>query len=239
MTTDSFKPASYNCKKVSIGTKNAGGRLLVYFPESDSVQAMDEEAYQTTSEPTKAAVKKDTFGDFLSHWQGVISALRAENELPAFMITNCYDREENLHMFEKAMGYTSHCKIRIGHLGLGDRETADKWHANSSLLAPQELFGKDVSEMSKRGVIVEPCTIFPAQDLPTGVIAFLAKKPSAIVVLSSVSKQWTTEIGGALPCCDAYQVLFVNAACTTSTKEGHMYIPGPLVQLFHGSLKLH
>ena len=192
---------------------------------------MDEEVYQTSSEPNKAAVKKDTFGNFLGLWQGAVDALRQQEDLPDLVLTNCYDREGNMGLFEKAMSYTSQLKIRVGHLGLGDAELTDKWHANSSLLAPQKLFGKDVAAVTKRGVIVKPQTIFPAEGLPTVVAAFLAAKPSAIVVLSSVSKQWTSAIENVLPGSDAYQVLFVNAASREPVKAGHLRYPAPLADL--------
>ncbi len=229
VTAEVFHPVSYICKKASIGTVSGEGRLVLYFPTAD--QAMDEEAYQTASEPNKAAVKKDTFGNFLGLWQGAVDALRQQEDLPDLVLTNCYDREGNMGLFEKAMSYTSQLKIRVGHLGLGDAELTDKWHANSSLLAPQKLFGKDVAAVTKRGVIVEPQTIFPAEGLPTVVAAFLAAKPSAIVVLSSVSKQWTNAIENVLPGSDAYQVLFVNAASREPVKAGHLRYPAPLADL--------
>ena len=55
-------------------------------------------------------------------------------------------------LFEKAMGFSSSLKLRVSHLGLGDVDLSDKWHADSSLLAPQKLFGKDVTGVEKRGV---------------------------------------------------------------------------------------
>ena len=134
-------------------------------------------------------------------------------------------------LFEKAMGFSSSLKLRVGHLGLGDVDLSDKWHADSSLLAPQKLFGKDVTGVEKHGVIVEPRDVFPAQGLPAEVAGFLEAKPSAVVVLSSVSVQWTNAIRDLLPGSDAYQVLFVNTASAEPFKAGHYCFPKPLADL--------
>ena len=219
---------TYLFQKLSYQPKE-GGRLVFYFPTAQ--QGMNEEEYQTASEPGKTAFKKDTFGDFLSLWQGAISALKSQESFPSIFVTNCYDREPNVAMFEKAMGFSSSLKLRVGHLGLGDADLSDKWHADSSLLAPQKLFGKDVTGVKKHGVIVEPRSVFPAQGLPAEVAGFLQAKPSAVVVLSSVSVQWTNAIRDLLPGSDAYQVLFVNTASTEPSKAGHYCFPGPLADL--------
>ncbi len=223
---EEFHFVSYQFQKLAYETKE-GGSLVFYFPTAK--QGMNEEEYQTASEPGKAAFKKDTFGDFLSLWQGAVSALRSQESF--IFVTNCYDREGNMALFEKAMGFSTSLKLRVGHLGLGDADLSDKWHATSNLLAPQKLFGKDVTGVEKRGVIVEPRDVFPAQGLPAEVAGFLEAKPSAVVVLSSVSVQWTNAIRDLLPGSDAYQVLFVNAASAEPLKAGHCCFPVPLADL--------
>ena len=209
--------------------KIGGGSLVFYFPTAQ--QGMNEEEYQIASEPGKVAFKKETFGDFLSLWQGAVSALRSQESFPSIFVTNCYDREVNMALFEKAMGFSSSLKLRVGHLGLGDVDLSDKWHANSSLLAPQKLFDKDVTGVEKRGVIVEPRDVFAEQGLPAEVAGFLEAKQSAVVVLSSVSVQWTNAIRDLLPGSDAYQVLFVNTASAEPFKAGHYCFPRPLADL--------
>jgi hypothetical protein len=218
---------AYQFQKLAYESKE--GTLVFYFPMAH--QSMNEEAYQTTSEPGKMAFKKETFGDFLSLWQGAVSALKSQESFPRIIVSNCYEREGNMALFERAMGFSSSLKLRVGHLGLGDADLSDKWHADSSLLAPQKLFGKDVTGVEKRGVIVEPQHIFPAQGLPVNIADFLEAKPSAVVVLSSVSVQWTYAIRDLLPGSDAYQVLFINAASAEPLKRGHYCFPGPLADL--------
>ena len=209
--------------------KIGGGSLVFYFPTAQ--QGMNEEEYQTASEPGKVAFKKETFGDFLSLWQGAVSALKSQESFPSIFVTNCYDREVNMALFEKAMGFSSSLKLRVGHLGLGDVDLSDKWHANSSLLAPQKVSDKDVTGVEKRGVIVEPRDVFAEQGLPAEVAGFLKAKQSAVVVLSSVSVQWTNAIRDLLPGSDAYQVLFVNTASAEPFKAGHYCFPRPLADL--------
>ena len=80
---EEFHFVSYQFQKLAYETKE-GGSLVFYFPTAK--QGMNEEEYQTASEPGKAAFKKDTFGDFLSLWQGAVSALRSQESF----VTNCY-----------------------------------------------------------------------------------------------------------------------------------------------------
>ena len=237
VSSEEMHSVAYQFKKLAYETKE-GGRLVFYFPTAVASSfpvpgrhGMNEEEYQTTSEPGKVAFKKETFGDFLSLWQGAVSALRSQESFPSIFVTNCYDREGNMALFEKAMGFSSRLKLRVGHLGLGDVELSDKWHADSSLLAPQKIFGKDVTGVEKRGVIVEPRDVFQAQGLPAEVAVFLKAKPSAVVVLSSVSVQWTNVIRDLLPGSDTYQVLFVNTGHVQAGKAGHYCLPGPLPDL--------
>ena len=221
-------PVAYEFKKLAYES-NEGGRLDFYFPITQ--QGMNEEEYQITSELGKMAFKKETFGDFLSLWQGAVSALRSQESFPSIFVTNCYDREANMSMFEKAMGFESSIKLRVGHLGLLDEDLSDKWHADSDLLAPHHLFRKDVTRVEKRGVIVEPDYVFRAQGLPDEVAGFLGAKPSAVVVLSSLSVKWTNAIRNLLPESDTYHVLFVNTVSAEPCKAGHYCFPWPLPDL--------
>ena len=219
---------AYHFKKLTYASMK-GGSLVLYFPTVPS--GMNEDEYQNVSEVGKAAVKKATFGVFLSSWQGAFSALKSQENFPNIFVTNCYDREPNMAMFDEAMGLSNSLKLRVGHLGLVDVDLSDKWHANSNLLAPCELFGKDVTSVKKQGVIVEPNNVFPAQSLSDDVANFLEAKPSVVVVLSSVSVQWIQAIQNLLPGSDDYHVLFVNNTSTEPLKAGHFCFPGPLAAL--------
>ena len=230
---EQFFVATYRFQKLTYAADSGAGCIVFYFPTAEK-GGMNEDEYQTANEPGKAALKKDTFGAFLSLWQGAFSALMNwHDDFPRVFVTNCYDREVNVALFEKATGIATSLKLRVSHLGLGDVDLTDKWHAVSSILAPQDLFGKDVAGLEKRGVIVEPRDVFPPQGLPAEVATFLEAKPSAVFVLSSVSAQWTNAIRDILPGSTTYHVLFVNAASGQggSVKEGHYCFPEPLADL--------
>ncbi len=90
---EEFRRVSYLCKKIVFAAES-GGSLIFYFPSA--AQGMNEEEYQTSSEPGRAAFKTEAFGDFLSLWQGAVAAVKSHEGLSGVFVTNCYDREFNM-----------------------------------------------------------------------------------------------------------------------------------------------
>ena len=188
--------------------------------------ACDEKQHQEWEDLSKIGFKKSSYGEFLTKWQGVLIYLNTE--LPrsgVLRVTNCYDQESNCKLIEAALGYTSDLHLRMGTLGLLDNSTEKKFYAISEALCPRKLYlsptsVKDVNPKEKKleGVIAEPRTIFPAEDLPPEVATFL-EEPTVVVTLSS--SHLGTLLQNQLA---AFRCLFV---CSVETKPlvGHLHWP--------------
>ena len=99
-------------------------------------------------------------------------------------MSNCYDQESNMKLFEGALGYKCDLHLRIGTLSMMDTNADhNKFYAISQALCPRKLhlsptFVKDVNakNMKLEGVVVEPADTFPAEALPPTVAAFLERR---------------------------------------------------------------
>ena len=154
--------------------------------------AWNEKQHQEWEDIHKAAFKKPSYGDFLMKWQAVISFLNTM--LPThgvLRVSNCYDQERNMELFEHAVGYKADFNIRNGTLSLMDQIVENRLYAICTSLCPRKLqlnpkFTKTITPktMKMAGVIVEPADTFPLETLPEPIEEFL-KKSTIVVTLSS------------------------------------------------------
>jgi hypothetical protein len=199
----------------------------VWAPQNES---WNEKAHQEKHDLDKIAFKLSTYGDFLTKWQATLSVL--DTVLPTsgvYRISNCYDQESNLRLFEDALGYKADMYLRVGTLSLMDTERDNKLYALSERLCPRKLhlgptFVKDVrpKEWTLAGVIREPRDVFPAEVLPENVASFLDAEPTMVVTLSSMNfGSLFQRLLGDRRC------LFISSTVDTPSPS-HMHWPGQL-----------
>ena len=193
-------------------------------------ESWNEKEYQEWHDLGNIAFKLPTYGAFLTKWQATLSVL--DTHLPTsgvFRISNCYDQEPNLKLFEAALGYAADLHLRVGTLSLMDKEPEKKLYALSETLCPRKLHLspsriKDVSPKSWKlaGLIREPPSVFPAALLPVDVASFLEAGPVIVVTLSS------SHLGSLLEdLLRDRRCLFVSSRVEVPL-PGHMHWPGQL-----------
>lgn len=199
-----------------------GAALHIWVPLDE---AFDEWRYQEMADPRNLHCKKSTYGIFLTRWRGLLSFL-AERMPGAFCLSNHYDQETSLPLFESAIGLQSDIVLRIGTLGLMDRNPEGKLYAMSEALCPRTLhlspsLTKEISPESWKleGVIAEPRDLFPASPLPEAVEYFL-QEPTIVVSLGHLGFKIQDLLAG-------HRSLFVNSTLDTAL-PGHLHWPGLL-----------
>ena len=206
-------------------TSHGGGsiKLLTAVPD---IGSLNEKSYQTIATVDKLAFKTDVFGEYLGLWEAWLVIVKEMGPF-AFVVTSHYDREENVVLWENAMGLHSDLSLRVSSLGLSDSVLERKFMAMSPTLAPKTLqLGPKtlpVDAVPKGGVIAEPLRLFPQRDLPPSVEAFMEKQTIA-VTLSSFGQ--IDKLIDFFP--EAYQVLFVDSNYEGDSNPKHLHYNGLL-----------
>ncbi len=220
-------PITFVIEEVTFSSSGKG--IFALLCANPSVGSLNEHEYQTVATVDKLAFKiDDRFGEYLGLWRAWMGVVM--KRCPGACVTSHYDRQENVLLWEEAMGVQSTLTVRAGSMGLGDSDMEHKFLAMSPTLAPKALqLGPKllpVDGVLKQGVIAEPADIFPPTALPECVAAFMDQKPTIAVTLSSFGQ--VQKVIDFFPLSSIYQVLFIGSNCVGDADESHMHNEGPL-----------